>query len=624
MDWQIPAVARTELAAAGLQAAITIALALLCLWLYRRHGKPYFAWFAAAWGLYALRLAAIGSFLVTRRWSFLYAHQVITGLTALALLWAALVFSRQLAWRWRYLLVALFPTVWSLVAIFRLDSFMLAAAPMVVFLAAATMWSGWTFWQYHRKVGSTGAKVLAIAFVLWGLHHLDYPLLRARGAWTPWGYYLDIAFVLAVGLGIILLVLDDLRRGLGALSALSGDLQRSPREHDVLDALLARPLQLPAVRGTAFFTTVAGVDGGPDATICLRGAGACAAWEGARPDGELAARLADVRATGRPQVAQGVGGLPYVAALPVLTGGVPTGALVLAGDARDPFTALDETFLHALGQQVGAALHSAALYRALEARTAELERLSLRMVRQHEEERRRLSRELHDETAQVFTAVKMQLGMLREGVDGPQRQRFDRVLALIDTGIGSIRSVTNDLRPSLLDDIGLLAALRSLCADFTERTGIVASLALPDASLPALPEDADLALFRALQEGLSNVARHAGAGRVTVRLTPDASGVRLTLTDDGGGLSATADPARWEREGHMGLVGMRERIGALGGTVALENGDGGAVLRIQVPGTASAGTASTETASSGTASSDTAGSHLTGSQRDHSARPGRT
>ncbi|MGZ8493524.1 MAG: sensor histidine kinase, partial [Gemmatirosa sp.] len=174
------------------------------------------------------------------------------------------------------------------------------------------------------------------------------------------------------------------------------------------------------------------------------------------------------------------------------------------------------------------------------------------------------------------------------------------------------------------DDIGLLAALRSLCADFTERTGIVASLALPDASLPALPEDADLALFRALQEGLSNVARHAGAGRVTVRLTPDASGVRLTLTDDGGGLSATADPARWEREGHMGLVGMRERIGALGGTVALENGDGGAVLRIQVPGTASAGTASTETASSGTASSDTAGSHLTGSQRDHSARPGRT
>jgi signal transduction histidine kinase len=608
MDWQIPAVARTELAAAGLQAAITIALALLCLWLYRRHGKPYFAWFAAAWGLYALRLAAIGSFLLTRRWSFLYAHQVITGLTALALLWAALVFSRQLQWRWRYLAVALFPTVWSLLAIYELDSFMLAAAPMVAFLSIATLWSGWTFWRYHRQVGSTGAQVLAIAFVLWGLHHLDYPLLRARGAWTPWGYYLDIAFVLAVGLGIILLVLDDLRRGLGALSALSGDLQRSPREHDVLDALLARPLQLPAVRGTAFFTTVASDDGGSE-TRCLRGAGACASWEGARPDGALAARLADVQATGRPQVAQGVGGLPYVAALPVLTGGVPTGALVLAGDARDPFTALDESFLHALGQQVGAALHSAALYRALEARTAELERLSLRMVRQHEEERRRLSRELHDETAQVFTAVKMQLGMLREGVDGAQRQRFDRVLALIDTGIGSIRSVTNDLRPSLLDDLGLLPALRSLCADFTERTGIAASLVLPDAPLPTLPEDADLALFRALQEGLSNVARHARARTVTVRLLLDTTGVRLTVVDDGGGLATTADPARWEREGHMGLVGMRERIGALGGTVTLENCDGGAMLRIYVPGSdgAGTGTAGTGTAGTGTAGAGGAG-----------------
>jgi signal transduction histidine kinase len=586
MDWQIPVVARTELAAAGLQAAITIALASLCLWLYRRHGKPYFAWFAAAWGLYALRLAAIGSFLLTRRWGFLYAHQVVTGLTALALLWAALVFSRQLEWRWRYLAWALFPTVWSLLAIYRLDSFMLAAAPMVAFLAAATMWSGWTFWQYHRKVGSTGARVLAVAFALWGLHHLDYPLLRARGAWTPWGYYLDIAFVLAVGLGIVLLVLDDLRRGLGALSALSGDLQRSPREADVLDALLARPLELPAVRGTAFFAPLsasAGADDGRPTLVCVRGAGACAGWEGVRPEGALAERLAAVLDTGRPQVAAGVGGLPYVAALPVLTGGTTTGALVLAGDARDPFTALDESFLRALGQQVGAALHSAALYRALESRSAELERLSLRMVRQHEDERRRLSRELHDETAQVFTAVKMQLGMLREGVDGAQRQRLDRVLALIDTGIGSIRSVTNDLRPSLLDDLGLLPALRSLCADFSERTGIQASLALPEGPLPPLPEDADLALFRALQEGLSNVARHARARTVTVRLAPGPHGVRLTVTDDGGGLPATADPARWEREGHMGLVGMRERIGALGGSVALENFEGGASLRVWVP-----------------------------------------
>jgi signal transduction histidine kinase len=552
MDSALPEVARTEFAAAALQTAITAALALLCVFLYRRHGKPYFAWFAAAWGLYVLRMLAIGSFLVTGARGWLYAHQVVTGLTALALLWAALVFSRQLAWRWAYLVVALFPPLWSLVAIYRLENFGLAAGPMVAFLSLATGWAGAVFWRYHRRVGSPGALLLAGALGLWALHHLDYPFLRARGAWSPWGYYLDIAFELAVGGGIMLLVMDDLRRGLGALSALSGDLQRAPHLADPLGPLLARPLSLPAVRGTAFFTTAAGADGGPDGFACERGAGTCTAWTGTRPVGALALLLAGVRATGRPEVAQGVAGHPSIAVLPVSADAASpvSGALVLAGEARDPFTALDESFLRALGQQVGAALQSAALYRALEARRAELERLQARMLRQHEEERRRLSRELHDETAQVFSAVKMQLGVLRDaapdgdgtgtGRDGgaTQRARLDRVLALIDTGIRSIRGVTNALRPSLLDDLGLPAALRSLCADFGERTGIAVDLAAAD-PLPALGADADLALFRAVQEALSNVARHAGARHVRVAVG--------TAADGGVTLSCATTAAAWAR-----------------------------------------------------------------------------
>ena len=100
---------------------------------------------------------------------------------------------------------------------------------MVLFLSLATLWTGWVFLQYRRRVDSSGATLLAVAFGLWGLHHLDYPFLRARGAWNPWGYYIDILLMLAVGAGLLLLVLDDLRRGLGALSALSGDLQRAGR-----------------------------------------------------------------------------------------------------------------------------------------------------------------------------------------------------------------------------------------------------------------------------------------------------------------------------------------------------------------------------------------------------------
>src|SRR3954465_13274234 len=280
-----------ELDAALLQATITAALAALCAFLFSRYRKPYFAWWAWSWTLYLLRIGAITGFLLTSQRLWLYWPQVITGWTAIALLYAALVFSQQIRWRRWYLALVLFPPVWSYVAIYRLKHFLWAAGPAVLFLSLATLWTGWVFTRYRRKVPSSGATLLAIAFGLWGLHHLDYPFLRARGSWAPWGYYLDILLALAVGAGILLLVLDDLRRGLGALSALSGDLQRAGREQDVLDALLARPLTLPAVSGTALY----GVDG--SGIRFVRGAGVGASWSGTAP-GPAASVLTRVIETG--------------------------------------------------------------------------------------------------------------------------------------------------------------------------------------------------------------------------------------------------------------------------------------------------------------------------------------
>jgi len=184
-----PLADNSELAAALLQAAITAALAALCGFLFHRYRKPYFAWWSAAWTLYVLRLGAIISFLVAgpEHLGWLYWHQVATGWTALALLGAALVFSRGWRWRWVYLPVFLSPPAWSYVAIYRIDAFGWAAGPAVAFLSLATLWTGWVFLQYRRRVASSGAALLGIAFCLWSLHHLDYPFLRARGAWTPWG-----------------------------------------------------------------------------------------------------------------------------------------------------------------------------------------------------------------------------------------------------------------------------------------------------------------------------------------------------------------------------------------------------------------------------------------------------
>jgi signal transduction histidine kinase len=582
MQDTIPTAETSELHAAFLQAVITLGLAALCWFIHRRYRKPYFAWWAVAWGLYGIRMGAIVSFLLTADWIWLYWHQVVTGWTALALLYAALVFSRGLRWRPRYLALVLFPPVWSYIAIYHLDHFLWAAGPAVLFLSLATLWTGWAFLRYRRRVASSGATLLAVAFILWGLHHLDYPFLRARGAWNPWGYYIDILLTLAVGTGILLLVLDDLRRGLGALSDLSGDLQQAGRQQDVLDALLARPLTLPAVRGSALFLAV---DGKPRFT---RGAGIYGRDRDPAPDGAAGDLLARALATGLPQVADdwkdGSGGsYPYAAVLPLLRNEAVVGALVLVSDTRDPFTALDDRFLVALGQQVGAALENTDLYRRLEARTVELARLSARMIEQHEEERRRLSRELHDETAQVFSAVRIELGVLRDGVPPAQTARLDQVLGLIDKGIRSIRSVTNDLRPSLLDDLGLLPALRSLMTEFGERSGMRVELAAPT-SLPPLSAEAELALFRALQEALSNVLRHADARTVDVGISVQREGVLLEVRDDGRGLRNGADPEELELTGHMGLAGMRERIGALGGTVRFQGAPGaGALLEVLVP-----------------------------------------
>ncbi|MBA3344502.1 MAG: GAF domain-containing sensor histidine kinase [Gemmatimonadales bacterium] len=574
-----------ELDAALLQAAITAALAVLCAFLFHRYRKPYFAWWAGAWGLYLLRVGAISSFLLTSDWAWLYWHQVFTGWTALALLYAALLFSQQVRWRWWYLGMVLFPPVWSYIAIYRLDNFLAAAGPAVLFLSLSTLWTGWVFFRYRRQVASSGATLLTVAFALWGLHHLDYPFLRARGAWAPWGYYIDILLALVVGAGILLLVLDDLRRGLGALSALSGDLQHAGRKQDVVDVLLARPLTLPAVKGSALSL----LNGGRARFV--RGAGVCTDWVGTEPAGPAALVLGRALETGRPQVsgdwadqrAGGSAAYPYAAVLPLLREDAVIGALVLVGEARDPFTALDDRFLVALGQQVGAALEQADLYSRLQARTVELARLSARMIEQHEEERRRLSRELHDETAQVFSAVKMELGMLREAAAPAPAARLDHVLGLIDTGIRSIRSVTNDLRPSLLDDLGLLPALRSLVADFSERSGIRAGLAAPP-SLPPLSKEAELALFRALQEALSNVLRHAGARSVNIGISVSSTGILLEVRDDGRGVPDESAPDRLRLDRHMGLAGMRERISALGGTVRFQGAPGvGASLEVLVP-----------------------------------------
>ena len=579
-----------EVEAALLLAAITIALALLSAYLYKVYRKPWLVFGALGWGFYALRIGVIITFLETSNYTWLYWHQVATGWTAVALLAAALSFADPTKGYRRWLIAAAgFPVIWAYLAIFVLDDFILAASSTVVLLAAATAWTGWTFIRYHRRTGSGAGRMLGITFLLWAVHHLDYPILRARGLLTPWSYYLDIAFILATAAGMLLLVVEDLRRGLNTLSALSGDLQRGAATDDALGRLLERPLALTGVLGSAICFTQPDGTSGPIA----RGSGISTPWRGLRLSGAMADAVTRAIASGKPAytiaaLAPGSDGaqLPFTAVLPVIRGSAVRGALLITGSTSDPFTALDENFLVALGQQVGAALENEDLYQRLAARTLELEKLSLKMIQQHEDQRRRLSLELHDETAQVFSAIKLQLGLIRETVAATWHPRFDLVTDLVDEGMQSIRRITEDLRPSLLDDLGLIPALRALTRDLEARTGLITEFSaeiLDDQPLD-LGENTELVLFRALQEALSNVVRHAEATRVWVDFSAEANQVSLTVADDGRGVGDRFEIESLPERGHMGLAGMQERVGAIEGELQVSQRiEGGTLIAIVLP-----------------------------------------
>ena len=206
-------------------------------------------------------------------------------------------------------------------------------------------------------------------------------------------------------------------------------------------------------------------------------------------------------------------------------------------------------------------------------RAAELRALTVHLLRVQEEERRTVARELHDELGGTLSAIKMDILMGRDAAakrsDEKSVARLQRALASIDSAIQFIRRLIEDLRPTLLDNIGLEAALRAMVDQFCERCGVKCEISLPEGELN-LTSAQSTALYRICQEALTNVMKYAKAKRVTINLTSDGSIWRLQLADDGVGLATTQQ----HRSMSHGLLGMRERIVALGGSFDIRGAAG--------------------------------------------------
>ncbi len=250
---------------------------------------------------------------------------------------------------------------------------------------------------------------------------------------------------------------------------------------------------------------------------------------------------------------------------------------VHARERRD-FSDRDVEFLRSTASLVAGAIERAHLFRALEEKERALEELVRETIDAQEDERRRLATEIHDGVTQQLVSAWYRLQAVRRHLPRDlhrARQELERAQELVDSALDEARVAIHDLRPSLLDDLGLGPSIRALVTRSLGE-GVEPEVAVEDLALPAHEE---VALYRIAQEALTNVRKHAEASRVEVTLRVEGDEVVLRVRDDGRGF----DPSHRPRTS-FGLLGISERASLLGGRLAVESGPGlGTTVEVRVP-----------------------------------------
>lgn len=210
-----------------------------------------------------------------------------------------------------------------------------------------------------------------------------------------------------------------------------------------------------------------------------------------------------------------------------------------------------------------------------------LARLSRQLIAVQETERRNLARELHDEIGQVLSAVKMNLNSLKD--QRSASQPLEDSLAIVNRAISQVRSLSLDLRPAMLDDLGLVPALRWYLDQQSQRGNFTVRL-LAETPAPRPPSDVAIVCYRVVQEAITNIMRHANARHVEVELHERAASLEITVRDDGGGFDVAAARAKAQAGASLGLLGMEERVHLVGGAFAIASAPGrGTEIRFSFP-----------------------------------------
>jgi len=223
------------------------------------------------------------------------------------------------------------------------------------------------------------------------------------------------------------------------------------------------------------------------------------------------------------------------------------------------------------------------LERLVDSRTAELRRLSGRLMTMQDEERRRIAREIHDGLGQELAAAKMILdGIIAKDTSPAIQHASLDASQLVDRAIQQVRSISHLLHPPLLDEVGLVSALRWFLEGLSERSGIDVRLQVEPPELVRLKSEIETAIFRIVQEALTNMFRHSGARNGIVRVIEKDGSVIVTVRDDGKGIEDEVIQLRPESVG-IGIGGMRQRVAELGGSLRLANANPGTIVEVRIP-----------------------------------------
>ena len=261
--------------------------------------------------------------------------------------------------------------------------------------------------------------------------------------------------------------------------------------------------------------------------------------------------------------------------VPLISRDEVIGVLHFESTRPSAYSDRDIDLAESVGAQISGAIANARLFQQLERERERLRLLTMRVVSEEEEERHRVSRELHDEAGQALTALKISLGLVHldmAGLDGPLRDTIAGAVELTEETMEKIRLLARGLRPPELDAVGLNDTLEGYCREFAQRTQLRIDYTGQESF--DLPDAVTICLYRFLQEALTNVARHAEANMVTVRLQGNEEMVRLGVEDDGKGFAHQPGPRQPGTLLGIGLIGMQERFELLGGWIDIKSEPG--------------------------------------------------